>query len=121
MKWAKSVKVKYDASRSGSAGTGEVPSCLAASSATIRGDADPTWWTCSSAFGSPATKPSMVPDVGVSSVVMRETLVRLDLPGRHHPHRHTEHLVRKVDTLAGDPHVDGVASLPHHDDAVDRA
>ena len=44
------------ASRSGSAGTGVRPSCRAASSATVRGDAEPTWWTCSSALGRPATK-----------------------------------------------------------------
>src|SRR4051794_4315591 len=56
MKCAKSLKTKYSASASGSAGTGEVPACRAASSATIRGDADPTWWTCSSAFGRPAMK-----------------------------------------------------------------
>src|SRR5215218_8353193 len=53
MNFAKSVKVKYRASASGSAGTGD-PGCRAASSATIRGDADPTWWTCSSALGRPA-------------------------------------------------------------------
>ncbi len=53
MNFAKSVKVKYSASAAGSVGTGE-SGCRAASSATIRGDADPTWWTCSSAFGNPA-------------------------------------------------------------------
>jgi hypothetical protein len=53
MNFAKSVKVKYSASSAGSAGTGD-SGCRAASSATIRGDADPTWWTCSSAFGRPA-------------------------------------------------------------------
>src|SRR3954469_25135777 len=56
MKCAKSLKTKYSASASGSAGTGELPAWRAASSATIRGDADPTWWTCSSAFGRPAMK-----------------------------------------------------------------
>ena len=29
--------------------------CRAASRATVSGDADPTWWTCSSALGRPAT------------------------------------------------------------------
>ena len=32
------------------------PGCRAASSATIRGEAEPTWWTCSSALGRPAMK-----------------------------------------------------------------
>ena len=41
---------------SGSAGTGDVPSLRAASSATIRGEADPTWCTCSSALGMPTMK-----------------------------------------------------------------
>src|SRR4051812_3461758 len=54
MKWPKSRKAKKSASAAGSAGTGVSPSWRAASSATIRGDAEPTWCTCSSAFGSPA-------------------------------------------------------------------
>ena len=53
MNCAKSVNLKYSASSAASAGTGD-SGCRAASSATIRGDADPTWWTCSSAFGNPA-------------------------------------------------------------------
>ncbi len=53
MKWAKSLNLKYSASKAGSVGTGD-SGCRAASSATIRGDADPTWWTCNSAFGNPA-------------------------------------------------------------------
>ena len=55
MKWAKSVKVKKRARASGSCGTG-LSGCRPASSATIRGEADPTWCTCSSALGRPATK-----------------------------------------------------------------
>ena len=55
MKCAKSRKVKYSASAAGSLGTAE-SGCRAASSATMRGEADPTWWTCSSALGSPAMK-----------------------------------------------------------------
>ena len=55
MKWAKSVKVKKRARASGSCGTG-LSGCRPASSATIRGDADPTWCTCSSALGRPAMK-----------------------------------------------------------------
>ena len=55
MKCAKSVNVKKRARSSGSVGTG-LSGCRPASSATIRGDADPTWWTCSSALGRPATK-----------------------------------------------------------------
>ncbi len=56
MKWAKSVKVKYSASSAASGGTGVDPACRAASAATVCGDAEPTWWTCSSAFGRPAMK-----------------------------------------------------------------
>ena len=55
MKWAKSRKVKNSLSPSRSEGT-PAPGWRAASSETIRGDADPTWWTCSSAFGRPAMK-----------------------------------------------------------------
>lgn len=55
MKCAKSVKVKYSARASGSVGTFE-SGCREASSATMRGDAEPTWWTWSSALGSPAMK-----------------------------------------------------------------
>ena len=55
MKCAKSVKVKKRASASGSCGTG-LSGWRRASSATIRGEADPTWCTCSSALGRPATK-----------------------------------------------------------------
>ena len=54
MKWAKSSKTKKSARAFGSLGT--TPGCRSASWATIRGDADPTWWTCSSALGRPATK-----------------------------------------------------------------
>ncbi len=55
MKCAKSVNVKKSARASGSVGTLE-SGWRAASSATIRGEAEPTWWTCSSALGSPAMK-----------------------------------------------------------------
>ena len=55
MKWAKSVNVKKSARASGSVGTWE-SGWRAASSETIRGEAEPTWWTCSSALGSPAMK-----------------------------------------------------------------
>src|ERR687893_2306351 len=54
MKCGKSSKTKKSRSASGSSGT--VPGCRAASSATIRGDAEPTWCTCSSALGRPAMK-----------------------------------------------------------------
>src|ERR671910_3400620 len=54
MKCGKSSKTKKSRSASGSLGT--VPGCRAASSATIRGEADPTWCTCSSALGRPAMK-----------------------------------------------------------------
>ena len=50
MKCAKSRKVKYSASWAGSSGT-PASGCRPARSATIRGDAEPTWWTCSSALG----------------------------------------------------------------------
>lgn len=55
MKCPKSVKVKKSAIASGSVGTLE-SGWWAASSATMRGEADPTWWTWSSALGSPAMK-----------------------------------------------------------------
>ncbi len=54
MKCSKSRNAKYFASSSGSLGT--TPGWRSASSATIRGDAEPTWWTCSSAFGIRAMK-----------------------------------------------------------------
>ena len=54
MKCAKSRNSKNRRSSSGSLGT--VPGWRAASSETIRGDAEPTWWTCSSALGRPAMK-----------------------------------------------------------------
>ena len=54
MKCAKSRNSKNSRSSSGSLGT--VPGCRSASSLTIRGDAEPTWWTCSSALGRPAMK-----------------------------------------------------------------
>src|SRR6478609_8414740 len=55
MKWAKSRKVKNSRSASRSDGT-PAAGWRAASSETIRGDADPTWCTCSSALGRPAMK-----------------------------------------------------------------
>src|SRR6478735_12173028 len=55
MKCAKSRNSKNFRSASGSFGT--VPGCRSASSETIRGEADPTWWTWSSALGRPAMKP----------------------------------------------------------------
>src|SRR5690349_2926490 len=55
MKWAKSRNVKNSRSASRSDGT-PAAGWRAASSETIRGDADPTWWTCSSALGRPAMK-----------------------------------------------------------------
>src|ERR671912_1802034 len=55
MKWAKSRKVKKSRSASRSDGT-PAAGWRAASSETIRGDADPTWWTWSSALGRPAMK-----------------------------------------------------------------
>ena len=84
MKCAKSVKVKKRASASGSCGTG-LSGWRPASSATIRGDADPTWCTCSSALGRPATKalrsgrggarrcswPVSVPDAGPPTAARR--------------------------------------------------
>src|SRR3954468_12491616 len=54
MKWAKSRNSKKLRSASRSLGT--VPGCRSASSETIRGDAEPTWWTCSSALGRRAMK-----------------------------------------------------------------
>ena len=70
MKWAKSRKVKNSLSPSRSLGT-PASGWRAASSETIRGDADPTWWTCSSALGRPAMKgwrltPRSVVSPGVS-------------------------------------------------------
>src|SRR5947208_13445682 len=65
MKCAKSRKVKYSASLSASAGT-PAAGCRAASSATMRGEAEPTWCTCSSAFGRPAMK-------SASSVMLQES------------------------------------------------
>src|SRR6478609_5528458 len=66
MKWAKSRKVKNSRSASRSDGT-PAAGWRAASSETIRGDADPTWWTCNSALGRPAMKdwrltPGSVPE-----------------------------------------------------------
>src|ERR671912_117675 len=66
MKWAKSRKVKNSRSSARSLGT-PASGWRAASSETIRGDADPTWWTCSSALGRPAMKdwrltPGSVPE-----------------------------------------------------------
>src|SRR6478736_5989904 len=55
MKWAKSRNVKNFRSSSRSDGT-PAAGWRAASSETIRGDADPTWWTCSSALGRPVMK-----------------------------------------------------------------
>src|SRR3954469_25375391 len=54
MKWAKSRNSKNAASASGS--LGPTPGCRSPSWATARGDAEPTWWTCSSALGRPAMK-----------------------------------------------------------------
>src|SRR5690348_18323860 len=54
MKCAKSRNSKNSASASGSLGT--LPGCRSASSETIRGDAEPTWCTCSSALGRPVMK-----------------------------------------------------------------
>src|SRR5918993_2965371 len=70
MKWAKSRKVKNSRSSARSRGT-PASGWRAASSETIRGDADPTWWTCSSALGRPVMKswrltPRSVP-AGVSA------------------------------------------------------
>ena len=72
MKCAKSVKVKYSASSSGSGGTGVLPACRAASVATVCGAADPTWWTCSSAFGRPAMN-SVV--LGIAAMTDSDTTV----------------------------------------------
>src|SRR6478672_11674177 len=55
MKWAKSRNVKNCLRSSRSLGT-PASGWRAASSETIRGDADPTWCTCSSALGRPAMK-----------------------------------------------------------------
>src|SRR3954447_23959596 len=60
MKCAKSLNTKYSASFSASGGTGVLPACRAASSATMRGEAEPTWWTWSSAFGRPLMKSDSV-------------------------------------------------------------
>src|SRR6478735_7998124 len=49
MKCAKSRNSKNSRSASGSLGT--VPGWRSASSETIRGEAEPTWWTWSSALG----------------------------------------------------------------------
>ena len=68
MKCAKSVNVKKRTSASGSRGTG-LSGCRPASSATIRGDADPTWCTCSSALGRPATKARRSARAPAASVV----------------------------------------------------
>src|SRR3546814_785317 len=54
MKCAKSRKAKKSFNSSGSLGT--VPGCLSAKVLTIRGEAEPTWCTCSSALGRPAMK-----------------------------------------------------------------
>src|SRR6478752_6162627 len=64
MKCAKSRNSKNLRSASGSLGT--VPGWRSASSETIRGDADPTWWTWSSALGSPAMKPAREESAGVT-------------------------------------------------------
>ncbi len=56
MKCAKSRKAKKSASPSGSLGT--TPGCRSASSETMRGDAEPTWCTCSSALGRREMKPA---------------------------------------------------------------
>src|SRR4051794_30572206 len=68
MKCAKSRNSKKSRRASGSLGT--VPGCRSASSLTMRGEAEPTWCTCSSALGSPAMKePSEV-----RSVVIRRMM-----------------------------------------------
>src|SRR6478735_6519757 len=64
MKCAKSRNSKNLRSASGSLGT--VPGWRSASSETIRGDADPTWWTWSSGLGSPAMKPAREESAGVT-------------------------------------------------------
>src|SRR3954471_224907 len=61
MKWPKSRNSKKRRSSSGSLGT--EPGCRSASSETIRGEAEPTWCTCSSALGRWAMK-SAVTEVG---------------------------------------------------------
>ena len=55
MKWAKSRKSKKSRQLLG-VGRARRRGGASASSATIRGEADPTWWTCSSALGRPAMK-----------------------------------------------------------------
>src|SRR5918997_5134111 len=58
MKCGKSSKTKKSRSCPGSLGT--VPGCRAASSATIRALAEPTWCTCSSALGRPAMNSRLI-------------------------------------------------------------
>src|SRR6478672_309470 len=58
MKWPKSRNSKNFRSASSSLGT--VPGWRSASSETIRGDAEPTWWTWSSALGSRLMKSAML-------------------------------------------------------------
>src|SRR3954464_5582516 len=82
MKWRKSRNAKKSASAAGSAGTSVRPSCRAASSATIRGEAEPTWCTCSSTLGRPAMN------------VVRSVMVSL-LDGR--PRHHEDSAERERD------------------------
>src|SRR3954468_9042893 len=77
MKCAKSRNAKKSRSRSGSLGT--VPGWRSASSLTIRGEAEPTWCTCSSALGRPATNEASGEPRVVGSVVIRR-MMSGDLP-----------------------------------------
>src|SRR6478609_9473257 len=87
MKWPKSRKAKNSASSSGSLGT--TPGCREASSETIRGEADPTWCTCSSALGRRAMK-SVSADMAPSMSALGDEVLHLV---RHLRGRPLEHLV----------------------------
>src|SRR4051794_27205048 len=75
MKCAKSRNSKNLRSASGSLGTG--PGCRSASSETIRGEAEPTWWTCSSALGSPVMKSARVTHRSLSPQLLEQVVAEL--------------------------------------------
>src|SRR6478735_11608235 len=79
-KCAKSRNSKNRRSSSGSLGT--VPGCLSASSDTMRGDAEPTWWTCSSALGSRAMKSESIRGSSQALLQLGDQVVREIVDGR---------------------------------------
>src|SRR3954447_16219099 len=80
-KWAKSRNSKNLLSCSRSLGT--VPGCRAASSLTMRADADPTWWTWSSALGRPRMNCSRCGANGPDAAEVMRSLNSLDEVVRH--------------------------------------